>query len=50
MRVLLSVTPVVPMGVYGMFLTRAIHRLDELETRIHLEGASGRGGGAEPDQ
>ena len=39
MRVLLSVIPVIPMGVYGVFVIRAIHRLDELESRIYLEGA-----------
>lgn len=38
-RALFSVVPVIPMGVYGFLVVRAIRRLDELETRVHFEGA-----------
>jgi hypothetical protein len=39
MRILLSVVPVIPMGVPGFLAVRGIRCLDELEARVHFEGA-----------
>jgi len=38
-RLLLAVAPVVPMVGYGVLTLRALREMDELEARIHLEGA-----------
>jgi len=40
MRLLLSVGPVLPMVWYCVLALRVIRQLDELETRIQLEGAA----------
>lgn len=38
-RLVLSLAPVLPMGIYCLLAIRVIRGLDELETRVHLEGA-----------
>ncbi|MFN8653357.1 MAG: hypothetical protein U0133_15745 [Gemmatimonadales bacterium] len=38
-RVLLSLLPVAVMGLFCVFAVQIVRSFDELETRIHLEGA-----------
>ncbi len=38
-RVVLALAPVIPMGIYCVLAVRIVRGLDELEARVHLEGA-----------